>query len=45
MTPHRPQVQTCRERALIASAMVFSLLIKPKAKKAVVGEEYIIEDK
>jgi tellurite resistance protein TerC len=30
--------------ALIASAMVFSLLIKPKAKKAVVGEEYLLKD-
>ncbi len=30
--------------ALIASAMVFSLLIKPKAKKAEVGEEYLLKD-
>ncbi len=30
--------------ALIASAMVFSLLIKPKAKKAAVGEEYLLKD-
>jgi len=31
--------------ALIASAMLFSLVIKPKSQKAAVGEEYIIEDK
>ena len=30
--------------ALIASAMVFSLLIKPKAKIAAVGEEYLLKD-
>lgn len=30
--------------ALIVSAMVFSLLIKPKEKKAAVGEEYLLKD-
>ena len=30
--------------ALIASAMVFSLLIKPKAKTAAIGEEYLLKD-
>ena len=31
--------------ALIVSAMAFSLIIKPKPKKAAIGEDYIIEDK
>jgi tellurite resistance protein TerC len=31
--------------ALITSAMLFSLVIKPKTPKAAVGEEYILEDK
>jgi tellurite resistance protein TerC len=30
--------------ALIAAAMVFSLIIKPKEKKAAVGEEYLLKD-
>lgn len=30
--------------ALILSAMAFSLLIKPKEKKAAVGEEYLLKD-
>ena len=30
--------------ALITAAMAFSLMFKPKEKKAVVGEEYLLKD-
>jgi hypothetical protein len=30
--------------ALIAAAMAFSLVFKPKEKKSVVGEEYRLKD-
>jgi tellurite resistance protein TerC len=30
--------------ALIAAAMAFSLIIKPKVKKSAIGEEYLLKD-